>query len=199
MNIELNSLVINGEDTFDFIKEILNYTSINDLEFRNCDFLTEDIIKLIQFKEYQRTSFIECTFEKESLIKNIKTKSLSIINSEIINYDFIYEMNYLENLTIINGIIEINKINNFKNLTYLRISQSTIYNIENINLDKLKYLFIDNTNINELSFILKLPNLKILSISEEQKLNNQEFINNLKNPPEIIIDSIIFEDGEIYE
>lgn len=191
MNNELKSLVIDGEEIFDFISMALNYANVSDLEFRNCDFLNEDILKLINFKQYNRVAFIECTFENETLIKNIRTKSLSLTTSKISNYDFIYEMKCLKNLTIVGGNIDLNKLNNLNNLSYLRISDSYVFNIDKINLEKLNYLFIDGTNIKDISFIENLSNLKLLSISEEQKSNNQKLINKIKNHTKIILDSII--------
>lgn len=196
MNNKINSLVIDGNETFDFISKALKTTNINDLEFRNCDFFNEDLLKLIEFKQYNRIAFIDCTFENETLINNIKTKYLSLTNNQIKNYEFIYEMNKLENLTIVSGQIDGNKINNLKNLQYLRISNSFVINIEKLFLKELKYLFIDNTNISDISFVKRLPNLKILSISEEQELKNKKIIEAIKNTVKIVFDSIL--ETEVY-
>lgn len=191
MNDQIESLVIDGNYKFDFINYALSFNNINDFEFRNCDFLNEDILKLVEFKEYDRIAFCECTFDDISLISKIKTKSISFTNSKISNYEFIYQMEYLENLTIVNGRIDADKINNLKNLEYLRVSNSEVMNIELLSLEKLKYLFIDNTNIIDISFVKKLSNLELLSLSEEQIIHNKEFIKAINNHVKIIPDGII--------
>lgn len=191
MNDEFENLVIDGNENFDFANYALSFKNINNLEFRNCDFFKEDIIKLAEYKEYNRIAFIECSFEDATLINNIKTKSLSFTNDKITNYEFVYQMNNLERLTIVDGIVDADKINLLKNLEYLRISNSLVNNIDKLFLNKLKYLFIDNTNITDITFIKNLSNLELLSISEEQELNNKEIINEIKNNIKIILDSII--------
>jgi hypothetical protein len=196
MNNHIKELVIDGNEIFDFASHALNFPNIEDVEFRYCDFNQEDILKLIEFKEYERIAFIRCTFENEDLIKYLKTKSLSLTNNKISNYDFVSTMAKLERLTIVEGRIDINKLNKLNNLVYLRISNSIATDIDNIKLDKLKYLFIDNTNIINLNFIAKLPNLELLSISKMQEENNKEVLNKLKAHIKIIYNSIIRMDVE---
>jgi len=191
MNNIIDSLVLDGNDIFDFVNEALSFPNVNDIEFRNCDFLNKDLLKLINFKQYNRIAFIDCTFENETLIKELKTKSLSLTDNKINNYNFIYEMNLLESLTLVGTNIDAYKINSLKNLEYLRLSHSNVINIEELSIDKLKYLFIDNTNILDISFIKKLSNLELLSISEDQKIHNKEFIKTINNRINIILDSII--------
>lgn len=191
MKEEKDNLVINGEEIYDFINVVLNHTNLTDIEFRNCDFLDRDILKLIEFKEYDRIAFVDCTFEDETKIKNIITKSLSLTTNRITNYEFIYEMNSLERLTIVGGKIDAAEINSLKNLEYLRMSNSNVINIDKLTLDKLKYLFVDNTNIMDVSFVKKLYNLELLSISEKQKSYNRDFLYTIKDRVRIILDGIV--------
>ena len=184
-------IVIDGNEIFDFTKVIFEYKEANDIEFRNYEFTKEDINELKEIKQYDRIGFNNCIFEDEKLIKNIKCNSLSLIDNRIINYEFVNDMLCLERLTIIGGEIDCNKLNNLQNLEYLRLSNDYIKNIELLKLEKLKYLFIDNTNIKDLSFIRKFPYLELLSISDNQKENNEELLNEINNRVEIIIDSII--------
>lgn len=185
------TLVINGEETNDFINTLLSHTNVEDVEFRTCDFLKEDVLKLINFRQYDRVAFVDCTFEDKALIKEINTKSLSLTNNKITNYEFVYEMDNLERLTIVDGKIDADKINNLKNLEYLRISNCDVINIDKLALEKLKYLFIDSTNIGDVSFIKKISNLELLSISEEQVSYNKDFLYTIKDRVKIILDSII--------
>lgn len=195
----MEDIVVDRNEIFDFVKYTLNFKNIKDIEFRNCDFLNVELLKLIEFKEYDRIAFIDCTFEDETLIKKIKTKSLSFTNSKITNYEFVYDMIDLKKLTIVNGNIDANKLNLLPNLEYLRISNSFVTNIEKIILNNLKYLLVDNTNINNLAFVKKLPNLELLSISEEQELNNKELLTTISDHIKIIIDSVIEMDVNLDE
>ncbi len=184
-------IVIDGNEKFDFIVQLLENNDIEDVEFRNCDFLNDELLKVIELKKYARIGFIDCTFEDESLIKKIKTDSLSLTNNRINNYEFIYEMINLKKITVVNGTIDAAKLNHLTTLEYLRLSNSYITNIENLFLKDLKFLFIDNTNIVNLYFIKNFPYLKLLSISEEQKINNINILKSISNHTKIILDSII--------
>ena len=185
----INELVIDGNEIFDFISYLNKYKDTKDIEFRNCEFSNDEIMSLSE-KEYNRIAFMNCSFEDESLIQKIKTKSLSLTDNKINSYEFVYGMFYLDRLTIVNGRVDISKLNHFKNLEYLRLSHSHVDNIEMIELN-LKYLFIDNTNIKDISFIKRLPNLELLSVSDEQELFNKDIIKKISNHIKIIKDSII--------
>ena len=189
----MKEMIVDGNERFDFINQVLNDNSVEDIEFRNCDFLNEELLKIVEFKNYERIAFIDCSFEDESLIKNIKTESLSLTNNTINSYEFIYKMVDLRNLTVVNGKVDAYKLNALSKLEYLRVSHSFVVNIEKLFLEDLKFLFIDNTNIDNLSFVKNFPNLNLLSISEKQKVDN---INTLKsilitNHIKIIMDSIV--------
>jgi len=199
MDNQTESLVIDGNYKFDFINYALSFNNVNDIEFRNCDFLNEDILKLIESKEYNRIAFLGCTFEDPTLINKIQTKSISFTNNKISSYEFIYQMEYLKNLTIVGGNVDAYKINNLKNLEYLRLSDSNIVHIDSLFLNKLKYLFIDNTNISDVSFVKKISSLELLSLSEEQLLKNRDFIKSINNHVKIILDSIIEMEDDSYE
>ncbi len=187
----MREMIVDGNEEFDFINLILNEKNVEDIEFRNCAILSEELLKIIGLKKYERIAFIDCSFEDESLIKNIKTESLSFTNSKIDNYEFIYEMKDLKKLTVVNGQIDAYKLNALLNLEYLRVSHSLVTNIEKLFLENLKYLFIDNTNIENLSFVINFPNLKLLSISEEQRIDNIDILKSISSHIRIIMDSII--------
>ena len=71
-------------------------------------------------------TFENCEFENADLIASLKLQFLSLINCKIKNYSFINIFEKLNQLTIINGEIEISKINLIRNLKYLQISYSNI-------------------------------------------------------------------------
>ncbi|MBQ6323408.1 MAG: hypothetical protein IJI22_01075, partial [Bacilli bacterium] len=85
----------------------------------------------------------------------------------------------LEELSIINGTIEIEKLNMLNHLKYLQISYSNITDSTELNISTLEELYIDNTNINNFNFLNSLLNLKRISIDENQYINNKELFNNL--------------------
>lgn len=187
----IKGIIVDGNEVFDFINFALENKDKNDIEFRSCDFLKEDILKLSNAREYERIAFIDCSFEDCTLIQNIKTKSLSFTNNRVNNYEFIYNMSFLENLTVVGGNVDTFKFNNLNKLKYLRLSHSYVDNIEKYISINLKYLFIDNTNIKDLSFINNFVNLEILSISEDQRLYNKELIEKISDCVKVIYDSII--------
>ena len=188
---DIEKIVVDGNEVFDFINFVLKNKDKNDIEFRSCDFLKEDILKLSNAREYERIAFIDCSFEDCTLIQNIKTKSLSFTNNRVNNYEFIYNMSFLENLTVVGGNVDVFIFNNLNKLQYLRLSHSYVDNIEKYISTNLKYLFIDNTNIKDLSFINNFVNLEILSISEDQRLYNKELIEKISGRVKVIYDSII--------
>ncbi len=191
----IKSVVIDGNDTYEYMKSVLNNESVEQIEFRYCDMTNEDIIKLSNYKKYIKISFINCNFEDVSFVKKIKTQSLSFIDSNIDNYDFISEVNNLKALTVIGNTIDMSLVKNPEKLLYLRLSGSMVYHIDKINLENLKYLFIDETNIDSLDFVKKLSHLKLLCISTVQEENNFEVISSIENRVKIIND--IIEIGEI--
>lgn len=188
---DIEEIVVDGNEVFDFINFVLKNKAKNDIEFRSCDFLKEDILKLSNAREYERIAFIDCSFEDCTLIQNIKTRSLSFTNNRVNNYEFIYNMSFLENLTVIGGNVDAFKFNNLNKLKYLRLSHSYVDNIEKYISTDLKYLFIDNTNIKDLSCINNFVNIEILSISEDQRLYNKELIEKISGRVKVIYDSII--------
>ena len=195
----MREIVIDGNETYDFISVLINNADVEDVEFRNCDFYNEDMVKVASYKTYKRIAFIDCVFEDASLIKNISTKSLSLNNNKIDNYNFVYEMPYLKNLTIVKGYIDAERLNSIENLEYLRLSHSNVINIEKIPTTKLKNLFIDNTNIKNLSFVLYIPNLELLSVSEDQINENIDILKSISNKVRIIMDSIIEMGVDLYD
>ena len=92
-------------------------------------------------------------------------------------------------------------INKMNNLKFLQLSYSTVHNEFDISLSLLEELYIDNTNVNNLSFLLKLHNLHKLSISDDQFEKNKEVINELlKKDVKVYNENIIqYERDDIYE
>ena len=164
------------------LKELLLFRNLNALNLRNAFIYNDDYNYLLNLEKLNNLYLDRCKFENADLIASLKLKSLSLINCEINNYLFVNLLTELEELTIINGEVDIDNINKLTKLNYLQLSYSNILGNElAIKLDNLKELYVDNTNIRNLTFTNNLLNLNRLSIDEFQYKYNNEFIKQLRN------------------
>ena len=187
----VTGLVVDGNERYDYISYLKGFNGLKDVEFRNCEISSDDLLFLSNQKEYDRVAFINCSFEDVRLIQNINTRSLSLTDNKINNYEFVYNMLSIERLTIVGGIVDASNLSSLNKIEYLRLSHSRVDNIEMFSSNTLKYLFIDNTNIQDISFIRNYPNLELLSLSDNQELYNQEIIKEISKSIRIIRDSVI--------
>lgn len=109
----------------------------------------------------------------------LRLKSLSLINCKIANYNFIDIFKTLEKLAIVNGTVELERINMLRDLNYLQLSYSNITDKTDLRVYSLRELHIDNTNIADLNFLNNLPNLGRIGIDEEQYSNNKDLFDSL--------------------
>ena len=164
------------------LKELLLFRNLNTLNLRNAFIYNDDYNYLLNLEKLNNLYLDRCKFENADLIASLKLKSLSLINCEINNYLFVNLLTELEELTIINGEVNIDNINKLTKLNYLQLSYSNILGNELIiKLDNLKELYVDNTNIRNLTFTNDLLNLNRLSIDEFQYKYNNQFIKQLRN------------------
>ena len=185
---ELNTITeitIDYEDILEnnsILKELLLFRNLNTLNLRNAFIYNDDYNYLLNLEKLNNLYLDRCKFENADLIASLKLKSLSLINCEINNYLFVNLLTELEELTIINGEVDIDNINKLTKLNYLQLSYSNILGNELvIKLDNLKELYVDNTNIRSLTFTNNLLNLNRLSIDEFQYKYNNQFIKQLRN------------------
>lgn len=185
---ELNTITeitIDYEDILEnnsILKELLLFRNLNTLNLRNAFIYNDDYNYLLNLEKLNDLYLDRCKFENADLIASLKLKSLSLINCEINNYLFVNLLIELEELTIINGEVDIDNINKLTKLNYLQLSYSNILGNELvIKLDNLKELYVDNTNIRNLTFTNDLLNLNRLSIDEFQYKYNIELIKQLRN------------------
>ena len=120
---------------------------------------------------------------------------MSLINCKIESYAFVNVFESLEELTIINGKIELKKINMLKNLKYLQLSYSNITDNVNLNINELKELYIDNTNINNFNFLNNLLSLKRISIDVYQYNNNKNIFDSLMKNNILVLNENMVEFG----
>lgn len=168
-----------NESSFVFLKELLKFNNIKTITFRNGYIYNDDYKIFLQLHNLIEIVFDNCEFENADLIASLGLKSLSLINCRINNYYFITALKSLEELSIINGKVEIKKVNTLEKLKYLQLSYSKLLDDVKLNIEGLAELYIDNTNINNLEFLNNLNNLKRLSIDERQFSSNKEKVQSL--------------------
>lgn len=175
---KITELVIDLEESN--INNIKLLTNISDLTIRNGFISNNDFKYILNLRNLSRICFENCEIENADLIAALDISLLELINCNLNNYNFINIMDKLCELTIINGNVSMERINKIKNLKYLQLSYSYINDNIILNNRNIEELYIDNTNISDLSFIKKLNKLKRLSIDNKQYLNNKDLIDSLK-------------------
>ena len=199
---ELNSIievVIDYNDetasSFIFLEVLSKLKNLKTITLRNGYIFNDNYNIFLKLNNLSEFVFENCEFENADLIASLKLKSLSLINCKIENYSFINIFENLEELSIINGIIEIKKINNLKHLKYLQISYSKIIDDVDLNIQQISELYIDNTNILNFAFLNNLLNLKKISIDENQYTDNKELFNNMTKRKIIVLNENMVEFG----
>lgn len=167
------------DSSFIFLEELKKIKSLKTITLRNGYVFNDNYNIFLKLNYLSEFVFENCEFENADLIASLKLKSLSLINCKIENYSFLNIIMNLEELTIINGTVDLKIINMLNNLTYLQISYSNIIDGSELNISKLEELYIDNTNINNFDFLNNLINLKRVSIDEKQYNDNKDLFNNL--------------------
>lgn len=198
---ELNKIVeviISSEDSLD---DVILFNNLYDLTI--CDKFIENNFfeKLFNLKKLKSINFIRCEFENADLISSLNLNNLDLVDCNINNYKFIYIMSDLISLTVINGKIDFDLINRLKLLKYLNVSYSNISNDKAyLKLKDLEQLYINNTSINNFSYLINLINLKLLSVDGKQYENNLDIINKLKERNvDILSEGILSFEGDTYE
>ena len=171
--------------------------SLKQLEIRNLMISNDTLDIILSLNNLKDLKFQLCDIENVDRFKGLNLKGLHLDCCEMEDFSFVYEMINLESLTLTGEVnLEINKLNNLINLKYLNISH-TICTNDVLNIKKLEELYIDNSNINDISFALNLNNLKVLSLSKEQYKNKKELINELKSRNIEILDYSIMLLGDM--
>lgn len=167
------------DSSFVFLEELSKFKNLKTITLRNGYIFNDNYNIFLNLNNLSEFVFENCEFENANLIASLKLKSLSLINCRIESYSFVNILENLDELSIINGIIEIEKLNMLNHLEYLQISYSNIIDNKVLNINTLEELYIDNTNISNFDFFNNLSNLKRISIDENQYNNNKELFNSL--------------------
>lgn len=185
-----------SESSFAFLEELTKLKGLKSITLRNGYIFNDNYNIFLNLNNLSELVFENCEFENADLIASIKLKALSLINCKIENYAFVNLFELLEELTIINGEVEIGKINMLKNLKYLQLSYSNIVKNANLNIDKLEELYIDNTNIDNFNFLNNLLNLKRISIDKKQYKTNKRIFDDLMKNNILVLNENMVEFGD---
>lgn len=192
---QVDELVIENDMNLDL--SVLKYfENLKTLEIRNLEINDNTLNIILSLNSLTNLRFQLCEIENISKIKDLNLTSLHLDCCKIKNYEFIYELINLQELTLTGVEIDINKLNNLTNLKYLNISHSTCTN-DILDIQNLEHLYIDNSNIKDINFTENLANLKELSLSNEQYEDKKELIERLKQKEVEILDYSIMLLGEI--
>lgn len=201
---QIEELVLNpydiDEEYHELNLDILKYfKNLKTISFSNLLITDFDFENLYTMPNLTSLNFDKCTFENINKITSLDLLELSIINCDIEDFSFIYDLNTLKSLSVINGNLSLSKINNLQNLVFLEISSSSVTDIEKLSLPLLEELYIDKTDINNLDIVTALSKLKKLGLSREQYENNRSIIEVLqKRNVELLNDGIVpFEERDI--
>lgn len=183
---EIFEIVIDYRDeddsSFVFLEELRKFNNLKSITLRY-GFIHDDNYNIFScLKNLSEIVFDNCEFEDADLIASLNINALSLINCDIRSYDFIDSFDDLRELTIVSGNVKFSKINNLNKLRYLQLSYSNIINLFDnsiLNIDSIEELYIDNTNINDFSFLNNMSKLKKVSIDAKQYENNKKIFNNL--------------------
>ena len=188
------------DSSFVFLEELAKLKNLKTITLRNGYIFNDNYNIFLNLNNLTEFVFENCGFEDADLIASLNLKSLSLINCKIENYSFINIFEKLEELTIVNGTIEIKKINMLNLLRYLQLSYSNIIDNSELNINTLEELYIDNTNIMNFNFTNNLLKLKRISIDEKQYNNTKELFNNLMKKNVLVLNENMVEfSGEINE
>lgn len=184
-----------SDSSFVFLEELSKLRNLKTITLRNGYIFNDNYNIFLNLNNLSEFVFENCEFENADLIASLKLKSLSLINCKIESYSFVNVLENLEELSIINGLIEIEKINMLNHLKYLQISYSSITDSTELNINTLEELYIDNANINNFNFLNNLLHLKRISIDEKQYSNNKELFNNLMKRNILVLNENMVEFG----
>lgn len=180
---QITEVVIDYNDeqssSYEFLEELRKLPNLKSITLRNGYIYNDNYNIFLILTNLTEFIFENCEFENADLIASLKLTSLSLINCKIESYSFINVFERIEELTIISGKIEIEKINILNHMRYLQLSYSNIIENAELSIPTIEELYIDNTSIRNFNFLNNMPNLKRVSIDEKQYNNNKELFNSL--------------------
>lgn len=186
------------DNSFSLLDELLKFRNIERITIRN-GYIYNDSYKIfLQLNNLRKMVFEKCEFENVDLIVSLNLTGLSLIDCKINNYNFIGTLLGIDRLCIVNGQVDIDKINKLEGLISLQLSYSKIVSDnKEICLNNIEELYIDNTNIERFDFLLGLNHLKRVSIDREQYKMNKELFDKLMEGNVIVLYENMIQVGDM--
>jgi len=161
-----------------YFEEVSLFKNLKKISIRNLGLTLDDIKKVRNIKNIE---FVNCEIRDITMFSNVE--HLSLINTEIDNFEEIKKLSNLIELQLIN--IKIDNFEFLKNFTNLK--KLVIKNIKDFSLSKIdfylpiEYLSVEKIDKLELEIISKYKNLKTLSVDREESYNFEKELKELKN------------------
>ena len=173
--LSIDTLAIEGNSENIDLKDLILFPNLKELNISRVELTTQNMNDIKEFQNIESVSFNKCMFIEEndlSMLSNLR--KLSFNNCYIENYEFLKNLKQIETLSIANpynsAIIDLNFLNNAKDLEYLILDKNEILNFSSlINNNKIKYLSLLWTKLPDdyVTTINQMPNLRTLFISPE--------------------------------
>lgn len=186
------------DNSFSLLDELLKFRNIERITIRNGYIYNDSYRIFLQLNNLRKMVFEKCEFENVDLIVSLNLTGLSLIDCKINNYNFIGTLLDIDRLCIVNGQVDIDKINKLEGLISLQLSYSKIVSDnKEICLNNIEELYIDNTNIERFDFLLGLNHLKRVSIDREQYKMNKELFDKLMEGNVIVLYENMIQVGDM--
>lgn len=176
--IILDSQNIVGAYNKVYFEEVDLFKNLKKISIRNLGLTPHDIEKISKIKNIE---FINCEIRNITGFSNLE--HLSLINTEIDNFEEIKKLSNLIELQLINT-----KINDFEFLkSFTNLKKLVIKNIKDFSFLKIDfslpidYLSVEKIDKLELNVISKYKNLKTLSVDREESYNFEKELKELKD------------------
>ncbi len=181
------------ENNAALIADVLLFQNLFSLTIRNGFLYNDDLLHLIKLKKLKAISFHNCKFENSNLVALFSVSSLSLVHCDIYNYSFISVLGELESLTIVSGKIKVRSLNELEQLRYLQLSYSEILGSPDLISPKIEELYIDHSNLVDLSFLKNFKNLRKLGVDESQYRENKLLLDDLIQHDVLVLEDNLIE------
>lgn len=158
--------------------------------------ITDEVIQAInQLQSLETIEFLMCIFNNKETLSE-KLKSVTIFNCQDFNIDMLKLNTTIEELQLVHsGIVDIADISNFKSLKYLKIAHCSAISIPSIDtLERLEQLYLNHIEMPYDINILKMPNLKFISLSGSNVSDKEMYVKKLKDQNKELI--VEFEEND---
>lgn len=176
--IILDSTNIVGQYNKVYFEEIDLFKNLKKISIRNLGVTVESLEKINKIPEVE---FVNCELRDITKLSNVQ--HLTLINSEVDNFEKIEQLSNITELQLTNIKIEEFKfLENFKNLKKLVIKNVNDFSLSKINFYlPIEYLSVEKIKDLDLNIISQYENLKTLSVDRIEADNWENELKDLKN------------------